>query len=209
MATGPTPHMMTLIFSKSLLINIFISLTGIFSRKGLWYISVRGKIVGASVTMEMAKHLLLSFGIILAVGTFGGFLYQKIKVPDVAIFLVVGMLLGHAVTGLINITAESAVNQIIILFGACYILFDGGASIKLKILKEVWITLTMIATIGVLISAAITGRAAHYALGLPSTVALLLGATIASTDPATIVPILRQVKIKGRVSQTVTSDGLE
>src|SRR5664280_339500 len=76
----------------------------------------------------MAKHLLLSFGIILAVGILCGFLSQKIKVPDVAIFLVVGMLMGPAVSGILNIPAESVLNQIIILFGACYILFDGGAS---------------------------------------------------------------------------------
>jgi NhaP-type Na+/H+ and K+/H+ antiporter len=55
----------------------------------------------------MAKHLLLSFGIILAIGTICGFLAQKIKVPDVAIFLVVGMLMGPAVSGILNIPAES------------------------------------------------------------------------------------------------------
>jgi cell volume regulation protein A len=37
-------------------------------------------------------------------------------------------------------------------------------------------------------------------------VALLLGATIASTDPATLVPVFRQVKIKERVAQTVMSE---
>ena len=160
----------------------------------------------SSVTIEMAKHLLSSFGIIIAVGTVCGFLSQKIKVPDVAIFLVVGMLLGPAVTGIVNIPADSALNQIIILFGACYILFDGGASIKLRVLKEVWITLLLIATIGVLITAAITGAAAYVALRIPFITALLLGATIASTDPATIVPIFRQVKVKERVSQTVISE---
>ena len=90
----------------------------------------------SSVSVEMAKHLLLSFGIILAIGTLCCFLSQKIKVPDVAIFLVVGMLAGPAVFGIVNIQAESALNQIIILFGACYILFDGGASIKLKVLTR-------------------------------------------------------------------------
>ncbi len=112
----------------------------------------------SSVSVEMAKHLLFSFGIILAIGTVCGFLSQKIKVPDVAIFLLVGMLAGPAVTGIVNIQAESSLNQIIILFGACYILFDGGASIKLKVLKEVWITLTALATVGVLIMTAITGH---------------------------------------------------
>jgi potassium/hydrogen antiporter len=167
---------------------------------------LRRRNVESSVTVEMAKQLLLSVGIILAAGTLCGFLSQKIKVPDVAIFLVVGMLMGPAVSGILNIPAESALNQIIILFGACYILFDGGASIKLSVLKEVWITLTVIATIGVLIMAAIVGVTAHYVMGLPFIVALLLGAVIASTDPATIVPIFRQVKIKDRVAQTVISE---
>jgi cell volume regulation protein A len=37
-------------------------------------------------------------------------------------------------------------------------------------------------------------------------VALLLGAALASTDPATLVPIFRQVKIRDRVAQTVMSE---
>src|SRR5262249_49992640 len=37
-------------------------------------------------------------------------------------------------------------------------------------------------------------------------VALLLGTTLASTDPATLVPIFRQVKIRDRVAQTVMSE---
>jgi potassium/hydrogen antiporter len=85
-------------------------------------------------------------------------------------------------------------------------LFDGGASIKLKVLKEVWITLLSIATLGVLITAVITGIAAHYLLGLTPIVALLLGAVLASTDPATLVPIFKQIRIKERVAQTVMSE---
>ena len=159
-----------------------------------------------SVSIESAKQLLFSLGIILATGAFSGFLSQKFKVPDVAIFLLAGILLGPEVTSILHITAESALNQIVLIFGACYILFDGGASIRLKVLKEVWITLAAISTIGVLIMTTLTGIAAHYVLGIPAITALLLGATIASTDPAVIVPIFRQVKIKERVSQTVMSE---
>jgi cell volume regulation protein A len=64
----------------------------------------------------------------------------------------------------------------------------------------------VIATVGVLITAAITGLAAHIVLGVPLIVALLLGATLASTDPATLVPIFRQVHIRDRVAQTVMSE---
>lgn len=159
-----------------------------------------------SASLELAKHALLVFGIILAVGTFSGLIARLVRVPDVVVFLLVGMLVGPSALGLVDIKADSAVNQLILIFGSSYILFDGGASIRLKVLKEVWITLVAIATLGVLITAAITGVAAYYFLGIPFIVALLLGTVIASTDPATLVPVFKQVRIKERVAQTVMSE---
>ena len=160
----------------------------------------------ASASIEIAKHTLVSGGLILAIGTLTGLLAQKIKIPDVALFLIVGMLIGPDALGLINIKADSALNQIILLFGASYILFDGGASLRLDVLKQVWITIVVIATVGVVITAVVTGIAAYFVLGVPLIVALLLGATLSSTDPATLVPIVQQVHIRDRVAQTVMSE---
>ena len=157
-------------------------------------------------SIELAKQTLLQFGLILSIGTLAGLLAQKIRIPDVALFLIVGMSVGPGALGLVNIEADSALNQIVLLFGASYILFDGGASLRLEVLKRVWITIVVIATVGVVITAAVTGIAAYFILGSPLVVALLLGATLASTDPATLVPIFRQVKIRDRVAQTVMSE---
>jgi cell volume regulation protein A len=159
-----------------------------------------------SAAIEIARHTLLSFGLILAVGTIAGLLAQKTRIPDVAVFLVAGIALGPHVLGLIDIKADSALNQIILLFGASYILFDGGATLRFAVLKQVWMTIVVIATVGVLITAGIVGLAAHSILGIPLITALLLGATLASTDPATLVPIFRQVRIRDRVAQTVMSE---
>ena len=160
----------------------------------------------ASASVDIAKHTLISCGLILAVGTITGLIAQKLRIPDVAVFLIVGMLIGPEVLGLIDIKADSALNQIILLFGASYILFDGGASLRLDVLKGVWITIVVLATVGVLITAGITSIAAFAILGVPWIVALLLGAAIASTDPATLVPIFRQVHVRDRVAQTVMSE---
>jgi cell volume regulation protein A len=160
----------------------------------------------ASASLEIAKHTLLSCGLILAVGTLAALLAQKIRIPDVAVFLVAGIAIGPQALGFVHFAADSALNQIIVLFGASYILFDGGASLRFNVLKEVWITIVIIATLGVVITAVITGIAAHYILGIPLIVALLLGATLASTDPATLVPIFRQIHIRDRVAQTVMSE---
>jgi cell volume regulation protein A len=157
-------------------------------------------------SLEIAKHTLLSCGLILTIGTLAGLLAQKIRIPDVAVFLIVGIAIGPEVLGFVNIKADSALNQIMLLFGASYILFDGGASLRFGVLKRVWITILVISTVGVVITAALTGIGAYFVLGVPLMVALLLGATLASTDPATLVPIFRQIKIRDRVAQTVMSE---
>jgi len=160
----------------------------------------------ASASIEAAKHVLLAFGVILAAAVVAGLAAQKLRVPDVVVFLLTGILLGPAALDLIQIKTESAVNQIVLIFGSCYILFDGGASLRFSVLRNVWISITLLATAGVLVTAVITAAAAYYALQVPWLVALLLGAAIASTDPATLVPIFRQVRIRDRVAQTVMSE---
>jgi potassium/hydrogen antiporter len=162
--------------------------------------------VEPSASIEIAKHTLLSCGLVLAVGTIAGLLAQKIRIPDVALFLIAGIAIGPHALGLVDIRADSALNQIILLFGASYILFDGGAALRLDVLKRVWITIVVIATVGVLITAVIISLAAHYILGIPLAVAMLLGAALASTDPATLVPIFRQLHVRDRVAQTVMSE---
>ncbi len=160
----------------------------------------------ASTSIAIAQHTLLACALILAIGTLAAFVAQKIGVPDVAVFLIAGIALGPHALGVVDIKASSALSQIIVLFGASYILFDGGAALRLEVLKRVWITIVVIATVGVVITAAITGLAAHYILRLPLAVALLLGTVLASTDPATLIPIFRQIRIRDRVAQTVMSE---
>jgi cell volume regulation protein A len=159
-----------------------------------------------SAAIHSAKQILLVIGIILGAGSFSGILASKFKVPDVVVFLLIGIGLGPEMAGMIDVKADSAFNQLILIFGSCYILFDGGASLRLKVLKEVWITIVVIATIGVVITVAIVGFAATQILGMSLLTALLFGAVVASTDPATLVPVFKQVRIKDRVAQTVMSE---
>jgi cell volume regulation protein A len=159
-----------------------------------------------SPTILHAKDLLFLIGVILGVGVVTGFIARLLKVPDVVMFLLAGMALGSAGFGVIDVKVDSTLNQLLLIFGSCYILFDGGASVRLNVLKGVWPTLVSLATFGVLISAVVTAFAAQYFLNLPFIFAMLLGAVIASTDPATLVPVFRQVKVRAKVAQTVMSE---
>ena len=159
-----------------------------------------------STAIHSAKHILLLVGIILGAGSFSGILAQKFKVPDVVLFLLIGIGLGPELAGLIDVKADSAFNQLILIFGSCDIVFDGGAGLRLSVLKNVWITIVAISTAGVLITAVITGFAASHLLNLPIITALLFGAVVASTDPATLVPVFKQVRIRERVAQAVMGE---
>jgi len=153
-----------------------------------------------------AEQVLLAAVIILVAGSVLGYVARRLRVPDIVLFLIAGILLGPELLGLLNIPATSTLFWAIIIFAVSYILFDGGASLRLKVLSKVWISLAIIVTIGLLITALVTGFTAHMILGIPVTVGLLLGAAMASTDPATLVPMFKQVHVRDKVSQFVVSE---
>lgn len=153
-----------------------------------------------------AQHLLRIGAIVLFIGSVTGMIARRVGVPDVALYLIAGVLLGPTVGQLVEVPADSTLNQLIVLFGASYILFDGGASLRFGVLRRVWLTVALLATFGVLITALVTTVASYYLLGLPLAVAALLAATISSTDPAILIPVFKQAKVRERVAQTLISE---
>ena len=74
----------------------------------------------SSASLELAKHTLLVVGIILGIGTFSGLLARIVRVPDVVVFLLVGMLIGPSMLGFVDIKADSTINQLILISGCSW-----------------------------------------------------------------------------------------
>jgi cell volume regulation protein A len=159
-----------------------------------------------SASLLLAQHYLLALFIIFFIGTLGGKLADKLGLPDVALFILLGIVLGPSVLSLINIHAESTMNQMILLFGACFIIFHGGVITSFEILQKVWRTITLLSTLGVVLTAFIVAFAATWILHIPFLVALLLGSILASTDPGALVPIFQKFPIRRKVAQTVITE---
>ncbi|BFH60920.1 cation:proton antiporter [Paenibacillus azoreducens] len=158
-----------------------------------------------SETTEIIHHILILLLFIITVGMLSGRLASWLKLPDVAIFIIAGMVLGRGLH-LINAASSSLFNQLILTAGSALILFDGGRNLRLSGLKKVWITLSLLSVPGVLITTGVVGIAVHYLFGLDWIFSFLAAAVIASTDPASIIPVFKQVKIKERVRETVESE---
>lgn len=159
-----------------------------------------------NAAMLATDDVLVLMVIIMLVGMTFAKVSKIIKVPDVVLYLLAGIVIGPSVLGLVSIDNFPVGNQLILTFGSAFILYEGGREIHLKVLNKVKITVTLLSTIGVFISAFVVAFFVTKIFGIDPIYALLLGAVIASTDPATLVPVFKQVCIKENVKQTVISE---
>jgi cell volume regulation protein A len=145
--------------------------------------------------MFLVDQLILLAGVLLLVGIASSTFSMRIGMPVLVLFIFVGMLAGEEGIGGIEfddfVTAH-AVGTVALAI----ILFDGGLRTETAALRLAWKPSMLLATIGVLVTAAITGVAAAWMLDLPMTTGLLLGSIVASTDAAAVFAVLRSKGVR-------------
>lgn len=156
--------------------------------------------------MNIVQRELYMLTMVFLFGLVAMKLAERIKVPDVALFMIVGILLGPSVFDLITVPNDSVSYQFIIVLGSVLILFEGGRAIRFSVLKKVWVTISLLSILGVIVTAVVVAVTAFYLLNMPILYALLLASVIASTDPATLIPVFKQITIREKVRQTVESE---
>jgi len=156
--------------------------------------------------VEQANNLMRILAIIIFLGIVLTKVSKRINIPDVVLYIAAGIIVGPSVLKIIDFSQFGAINQLILAFGAAYILFDGGREIAVSVLNEVKVTIGLLATVGVLISAVVTGFFAWQILHIDFIYALLLGAVIASTDPSVLVPLFKNMNISPKLKQTIISE---
>ncbi|NTW71083.1 MAG: sodium:proton antiporter [Eubacteriaceae bacterium] len=160
----------------------------------------------ATDTVLQANKILEFLAIIILSGVVFSKISGIVKLPDVVLYIIAGIIIGPQVLNLVNIDTYPIGNQLILTFGAAYILYDGGREIDLKVLNKVKLSVIVLSTLGVLVSMFITGYFAFKILHIQWIYALLLGAVIASTDPSVLVPLFKNMNINDRLKQTIIAE---
>jgi cell volume regulation protein A len=155
--------------------------------------------IGMTALDTVSLTILLGALLVLA-GIVSSLIAMRFGAPLLLIFLLIGVLAGESGPAGIQFKDVGAAYTV----GAMalgLILFDGGLRTRLPMFRSVLAPASLLATAGVLISAAIVAPVAKLMLGAGWIESLLVGSVIASTDAAAVFFLVhsRGLRLRPRV----------
>jgi potassium/hydrogen antiporter len=152
------------------------------------------------------EHILRDFGLILGAGLVSQLIATVTKLPQMVVLVAAGALIGPSVLGLVSNPLSGVGAQLLFNIGVALILFHGGTGISLRVISGTAIGLGLLVLPGVLLTALVVALVVSPVFGVAFPVALLVGAVLAATDPAILIPLFDRLKLRPKVSQTVIAE---
>ncbi len=142
-----------------------------------------------------SENFLLIVAILLFIAVLAGKVAYRLGAPALLLFLGVGLFFGYKLI----LFDSPELTQFIGMLALCIILFSGGMDTKFSEIRPVLAPGIVLATAGVLLTAFIVGGfvfllAPYLGYEFTFPLALLLAATMSSTDSASVFSILRTKK---------------
>jgi potassium/hydrogen antiporter len=154
----------------------------------------------------VTRDVILTLSLLLGAGMTARLLASVTGIPEVLVLVLLGASLGPHALDVVDVPLDTIGAQLLFTLGVSTILFHGGLNLSLRVLHGVAFSLGMLVIPGVVLSAAITAVAAHFAFGLPWSDSLLIGAVLSPTDPAILIPLFLGGRLKPRLAQTVIAE---
>ena len=154
----------------------------------------------------MTDDIFLTLSLLLMGALLARFVASLMRIPEILVLVAIGALFGPFVLDVVDVPFDSLGAQLIFTLGVSLILFYGGLSLSVMVIRRVWISLTLLAVPGVVLNAMIVGVTAHLAFDLPWDLAFLVGAVLSPTDPAILIPLFVRSRLKPKVAQTVIAE---
>jgi len=157
--------------------------------------------------VELTYPFILVGGFLVVLAILLGQLSNRIGAPLLLVFLALGMLAGEDGPIGIKFSDFSATYQLGSM-ALAIILFDGGLRTPMANFRIALGPSLALATIGVVVTAAVAGLAATWLFGLTWQEGFLLGAIISSTDAAAVFVLLHQrgTELQRRVGATLETE---
>ena len=154
----------------------------------------------------MTDDIFLTLSLLLMGALLARFVASLLRIPEILVLVAIGALFGPSALAVVDVPFESLGAQLVFTLGVSLILFYGGLTLSLPILRRVWLSLTLLAVPGVVITALIVGVTAHFAFDLPWDLSFLVGAVLAPTDPAILIPLFTRSRVEPKLAQTIVAE---
>ena len=139
-------------------------------------------------------ELMIISGLVLIICITSTKVLYKFGVPMLFIFIVLGMLFGS--DGLVGIYFDNfELTKQLCSLALVFIMFYGGFGTKWKLAKPVATPSILMSSLGVIITAGLTGLFCYLVVKTSMLEGLLIGAIVASTDAASVFAVLRAQKL--------------
>ncbi len=152
--------------------------------------------------------ILTGLAAILVVGVAASWAAWRFRLPAILLLLVVGFLLGPVAGWLRPDALLGAAFYPIVSLSVAVILFEGALNLRFSEIVDIRGSIVGLVTVGVLVSWALTSLLALVVLGLPTSVAVLLGAVLVVTGPTVIAPLLRHIQPRPRIRAVLRWEGI-
>lgn len=143
--------------------------------------------------------VVLLASVVLVVGILVVGLSDRLRVPAAILSLGVGMVFGSDVLGVIDLADPELVRNVSVV-ALIVILFEGGLTTKPSALRSAGPPGLALATLGVAVTAGVTGLGVQVVFDLGWATSLLLGAVVASTDAAVVFDLVRRAPLPRRLA---------
>jgi cell volume regulation protein A len=141
-------------------------------------------------SLHAIDQRLLAGALLILAGIASSLLARRFGAPLLLVFLVLGLLLGVDGPGGIRYD-DTRFTYLVGSLALAMILFDGGLRTLSKQVRGAVAPSMLLASFGVVLTAALTAVAAHYLLELEPMRAMLLGTVLASTDAAAVFFLIK------------------
>src|ERR1700737_3653199 len=142
--------------------------------------------------------------LLLLLGIMSSLIAMRFGAPLLFVFLILGILAGEAGPGGLKFD-DVGPAYVVGSIALALILFDGGLRTRFATVRSVLGPAVTLATLGVLLTAALTAPVAYLVFDLRWIEALLVGAVVASTDAAAVFFLMhgRGLRLRPRVGSTL------